>query len=36
MDVLVNIAKVGAPLHHLNSVLKSNNMKEFKLFTNYK
>jgi hypothetical protein len=32
MDVLVNIAKGGAPLHHLNSVLKSNIVKEFKLF----
>jgi hypothetical protein len=44
LDVLVNIAKGGVPLHHLNSVLKNNNMKEFKLFnkenskgfTNYK
>ncbi len=32
MDVLVNIAKGGAPLQHLNSVLKSNIVKEFKLF----
>jgi hypothetical protein len=32
LDVLVNIAKGGAPLHHFKSVLKSNIMKEFKLF----
>ncbi len=30
--VLVNITKGGAPLHHLNSVFKSNIVKEFKLF----
>ncbi|CAM6066477.1 unnamed protein product [Sphagnum tenellum] len=32
LDVLVNIAKGGAPLHHLNSVLKINTVKEFNLF----
>jgi hypothetical protein len=32
LDVLVNIAKGGALLHHLKSVLKSNTTKEFKLF----
>jgi hypothetical protein len=32
MDALVNVAKGVAPLHHHNSVLKSNIVKEFKLF----
>ncbi|KAH9547468.1 hypothetical protein CY35_11G035300 [Sphagnum magellanicum] len=32
LDVLVNIAKGGAPLHHLNSVLKINTVKQFNLF----
>jgi hypothetical protein len=32
LDVFVNIAKGGAPLHHLNHVLKINTLNEFKLF----
>ncbi len=32
LDVLVHIAKGGARLHHLNSVLKINTVKEFNLF----
>jgi len=32
LDVLVNIAKGGAPLRHLNSVLKINTVKQFNLF----
>jgi hypothetical protein len=32
LDVLVNIAEGGVPLHYLKSVLKNNIMKEFKFF----